>query len=84
MRWCAQSQQSTSLLGLRETGCLQHLLRKKDTERADGEEHGQASRSLPFITLHGHMKKGEKFPKKGNVLKAHRSLSKLLLPFGGV
>lgn len=66
MRWCARSQQSTSLLDLRQTGRLQHLLMKKDTERADGEEHGQASCSLPFVTLQGHMQKGEKFPKKGD------------------
>lgn len=66
MRWCARSQQSTSLLDLREIGCLQYLLRKKDTERADGEEDGQASCSLPFVTLHGQMQKGEKFPKKGD------------------
>lgn len=64
MRWCARSQQSTSLLGLREIGCLQHLLRKKDTERADGEEHGQARCSLPFVPLHGHMQKGEKFSQR--------------------
>lgn len=81
MRWCEQAQEGAFLLDLAETGHLQSLLRKKYTERKDDSEHGQATCSLPFTTLHGHMQKMKRFS-RGEIPKALRSLSRLSLPQG--